>query len=361
VSSSTPVDFVGIGRSKEATLGQHKRWTQKEVVMRRKTLPKALKCLPILLVLVLSVAGCEMPFVGGGEPTPTATSVAAQVTPPEALPPSTPLPPKPTNTPVIVATPEEAKPTATSTNTPTPIATLGLPSAAAPAVRRAEVLSHGNFEGGFENGIGVGWYAFNNGEAEFGWADETWSALVWDGEHAQHMEIWDAGVLDRYVGIYQTVSTVPGANYELTMHGVIRSSEGSVQASSHGYRLQWGVDYNGGNDWQAVDEWTDVGWDEQPLDAESYTLDSYTTTFKATSASTTLFIRGWKKWPTRANHVKFAVDDVSLTGASIGAMAGKMPDTGLGTGVIFLAGLLGLLLILIRQSREIIAWRRERK
>jgi hypothetical protein len=42
-------------------------------------------------------------------------------------------------------------------------------------------------------------------------------------------------------------------------------------------------------------------------------------------------------------------------------MAGKMPDTGLGTGVIFLAGLLGLLLILIRQSREVIAWRRERK
>jgi hypothetical protein len=228
-------------------------------------------------------------------------------------------------------------------------------------VSRAEVLTNGSFENGFENGIGERWHAFNNGDAEFGWADETRSALVWGGDHAQHMEIWDAGVFDRYVGIHQTASTVPGASYELTMHGVIRSNEGSAQASSYGYRLQWGVDHNGGSDWQAVEEWTDVSWDEQPLDAESYTLGSYTTTLKATSASTTLFIRGWKRWPTRGSYVKFTVDDVSLRGASTGAMAGKMPDTGLGTGVIFLAGLLGLLLILVRESREVIAWRRERK
>jgi hypothetical protein len=328
--------------------------------MTSKTLPKALRCLPILLAMLVSVAACEIPFVGEGELAPTATLVAA-VTPPEALPPSTPSPPKPTNTPVVVATPEEATSTATPTNTPTPIATLGLPSAAAPVVSKAEALTNGNFEDGFENGIGVGWHAFNNGDAEFGWADEMWSALVWDGDHAQHMEIWDAGVLDRYVGISQTVSTVPGAIYELTMHGVIRSSEGSVQVSSYGYRLQWGVDYDGGSDWQAVDEWTDMAWDEQPLEAETYTLGSYATTLKATSASTTLFIRGWKKWPTRGSYVKFTVDDVSLRGASTGAMAGKMPDTGLGTGVIFLAGLLGLLLILVRESREVIAWRRERK
>ena len=252
-------------------------------------------------------------------------------------------------------------PTATPTNTPTLIATLGLPSAAAPAVSQAEILINGSFEDGFEGGIGAGWHAFNNGDAEFEWAAETWSALIWDGNHAQHMEIWDAGVSDRYVGIYQTVSTVPGASYELAMHGVLRSNEGSVQASSYGYRLQWGVDYNGGSDWQAVNEWTDVGWDEQPLDAASYTLGSYIATLKATSASTTLFIRGWKKWPTRGSYVKFTVDDVSLMGASTGAMAGKMPDTGLGMGAILLAGLLGLLLILVRQSREVIAWRRERK
>lgn len=330
--------------------------------MSSKTLSKALQCLPILLAVVLSVAACDMPFVGEREPAATATAVA-EVTPPEALPTSTPSTPKPTNTPVVVATAEEAGPTATPSKTPipTPIATLGLPSAAAPAVIKAEVLTHGSFEDGFENGIGVGWRGFNNGDAEFGWADETWSALVWDGDHAQHMEIWDVGVPDRYVGIYQTVSTVPGASYELAIHGLIRSSEGSVQASSYGYRLQWGVGYNGGSDWRAVDEWTDVGWDEQPLDAASYTLGSYTATLKATSASTTLFIRGWKKWPTRASYVKFAVDDVSLRGASTGAVAGKMPDTGLGTGAIFLAGLLGLLLILVRQSREVIAWRRERK
>jgi len=332
--------------------------------MTSKILPKALKCIPVLLAVVLSVAACEIPFVGGTEPAPTATTVAVAVTPPAALPSSTPSPPKPTHTPVVAETPEASPtlpPTPTPTYTPTPIATLGLPSAAVPAVRQAEVLTNGSFEDGFENGTGVGWHAFNNGDAEFGWADETWSALAWDGDHAQYMEIWDAGVFDRYIGIYQTVSTVPGASYELTMHGVIGSNEGSVQASSYGYRLQWAVDYNGGSDWQVVDEWTDVGWDEQPLDAETYTLGSYTTTLKATSASTTLFVRGWKKWPTRGSHVKFTVDGISLKGASIGAMAEKMPDTGLGTGVIFLAGLLGLLLILIRQSREVIAWRRERK
>jgi hypothetical protein len=330
--------------------------------MTSKTLPQALKCLPVLLVVAVSVAGCELPIVGRGEPAPTATLAATTVTPPEAQTPSTPSAPTPTNTPVVGEALAEATPTATPTNTPTPIATLGLPIAAAPAVSRAEVLANGSFENGFENGIGEGWHAFNNGDAEFGWADETWSALVWDGNHAQHMEIWDAGVPDRYVGIYQTVSTAPGANYELTMHGVLRSNEGSAQASSYGYRLQWGVDHNGGSDWQAVEEWTDVGWDEQPLEAESLTLGSYTTTLKATSASTTLFIRGWKKWPTRGSQVKFTVDDISLVGASTGvATAGKMPDTGLGTGAIFLAGLLGLLLIVVRESREIIAWRRERK
>jgi hypothetical protein len=322
---------------------------------------KTLRCLSLLLVVVL-VAACDVPFVGGGQPAPTATQVAA-VTPPEAPPSGTPSPPKPTSTPVVVATAAEARPTATSTNTPTPIATLGLPSAAAPAVvSKAELLTNGSFENGFEDdGVGVGWHAFHNGEARFGWADETGSPLVWDGGHAQHMEIWDAGVFDRYVGIYQTVSTVPRANYEFTMHGLIRSNEGSAQASSYGYRLQWGVDYNGGSDWQAVEEWTDVAWDEQPLDAGSYTVGSYTATLKTTSASSTLFVRGWKKWPTRGSHVRFTVDAVSLRGASTGAMAGKMPDTGLGTGVIFLAGLLGLLLILVRESREVIAWRRERK
>lgn len=326
-----------------------------------KTLPKALKCLPVLLLVVSSVTACEVPFIGGREQAPTITPVAGTVTPPEALPTSTPAPPKPTNTPVVAGMPGEATPTATPTNTLTPIATLGLPIVAAPAVTKAETLTNGSFEDGFENGIGVKWHAFHNGDARFGWADETRSALVWDGDHAQHMEIWDAGVSDRYVGLYQTVSTVSGASYELTMHGVVRSNEGDVQVSSYGYRLQWGVDYQGGSDWQAVDEWTDMGWDEQPLDAASYTLGSYTTTLKATSASTTLFVRGWKKWPTRGSYVKFTVDGVSLRGASTGAMAGKMPDTGLGVGAIFLAGLLGLLLILIRQSREVIAWRRERK
>lgn len=321
---------------------------------------KALRCLPVLLAVVLAVAACEIPFVGGRQPTPTATQVAA-VTPPEIPTPIKPSPPKPTNTPVVAAvTPEKASPTATPTHTSTPIATLGLPSAVAPVVSR-EVMANGSFENGFEDGIGMGWHAFHNGDARFGWADETWSALVWDGDHAQHMEILDAGVSDRYVGIYQTVTTVPGARYELTLHGLIRSSEGSVQASSYGCRLQWGVDYNGGSDWQAVEKWTDVAWDEQFLDAAPYTMGSYTATLKATSASSTLFIRGWKKWPIRSSHAKFTVDAVSLRSASTGATAGKMPDTGLGTGVIFLAGLLGLLLILVRESREVIAWRRERK
>lgn len=327
--------------------------------MTKKALSRALKCLPVLLVVALSVAACDIPFIGGREAAPTATTVAAPVTPPEAQPLETPSPPKPTNTPVVAAKTEEAQPTVIPTNTSTPIATLGLPSAAAPPASQAEALGNGSFEDGFEGGIGMKWHAFNNGDARFGWADEMSPALVWDGAHAQHMEIWDAGVLDRYVGIYQTVSTAPGASYELALHGVIRSNEGSVQDSQYGYRLQWGADYSGGNDWQAVEEWTDVRWDEQPLEAESYTMGSYTTTLKTTSASTTLFIRGWKKWPTRGSYVKFTVDGVSLSGAA--KAAGKMPDTGLGTGAVFLAGLLGLLLILIRQSREIIAWRRGRK
>jgi hypothetical protein len=92
--------------------------------MTSKTLPKAPKCLPVLLAVVLAVAACATPFVGGGELTPTATPVAATVTPPEAPSPETPSPPEPTNTLVVVATPEKAKPTATSTTAPTDTATV---------------------------------------------------------------------------------------------------------------------------------------------------------------------------------------------------------------------------------------------
>ena len=91
-----------------------------------------------------------------------------------------------------------------------------------------DLIINGGFEGGFqqEYGIGYGWGGFSNGNAVVGWNFEDWEAVVSAGKYAQLIEIKEALEQNRYAGIYQTISVVPGQQYKLSLKGLIRSDEG---------------------------------------------------------------------------------------------------------------------------------------
>lgn len=252
------------------------------------------------------------------QPVPTATATPLEPT----------VPPEPTNTPQSTATPTPQTPTPTSTpQTPTPTPTPQTPTptsppptatnppapTATPTPAPGNVLSGGNFEGDFtDEGVGLGWSRFFNGEASFFWAPSDWPPVVASGARSQGMTIADTPRGDRYIGIYQTVSVVSGASYNLQLSGLIRAL--NAVPGSYDNRMQWGVDQAGGTDWTAVQEWNDLGWDEQDLKAADFTMGSYNTTIAAQNSKLTLFIRGWVKWPKNPNRAEFYVDNVSLVG-----------------------------------------------
>ncbi len=293
-----------------------------------------------------------------GEPRPSTST---------PTPPPTPTP-LPTNTPVLVVlepTKTPTRPLATSTPTPTsrptvtPSPTQSQKGAGSNAPVQPtslpcrDLLLNGDFEGGFNHdGVAEGWYGFHSGSGDFIWGDTTWDVAVWEGQHAQLMSIQNPLQGDRYIGVFQTVPVEKGQSYELVLHGLIQSSAGSAQVSKWGHRIQWGVDYNGGTDWQMVDNWTDAGWDEYPLLDGSSIVGDYRTTLKATCQAMTIFIRGWKKWAHSGSVGNFYLDGVKLRPKMEPT---KLPTTGLAPGLILSAAILGLLVVAFRQMRRRIA------
>lgn len=202
---------------------------------------------------------------------------------------------------------------------------LWLAIAASPALSQQNdstknLILNGSFEEGFQGefGVGYGWGAFSNGNAAIGWNADTWAPVVVAGQNAQLIEIKNSTERDRYAGIYQTVAVVPGQQYKLTLKGLIRSEEGNIEQSNYGYRLQYGIDYEGGTAWELVSaqNWQEIQWDEQPLDDPvngSYRFETFETTITARSAKLTLFIRAWKKWISNGVGL-FDLDEISLVG-----------------------------------------------
>jgi hypothetical protein len=317
------------------------------------------------LMLTLIVSGCgNLP---GSKPTPTNAPTDTPLAP-AAQPTSTftPVPPPPTptatNTPVSVA--EAETPTKTSgegegeasspTNTPSseeaPSTPTSPPPTATPVPKPKELLENGGFEAGFgDDGVANGWTGFSNGQAGFVWYDDTWDLVVPEGEHSQLISIIDPAHNDRYVGIFQTVGVIPGKPYQLSMHGLVRANS---PADQYGHRLYVGVDHAGTSDWQAVENWVELPWDQQPLVADAFTINSFSTVITPTGKSLTLFIRGHSKWP-RNSEANFNLDNVSLWGVSGtgGTTEPTMPVTGR-TDVNWapIAGLVILVLILFREG-----------
>lgn len=194
------------------------------------------------------------------------------------------------------------------------------------------LIRNGDFEQGFQPDYHVGydWGAFSNGNATMGWSADSWAPVVMAGQNAQAIEINGARERDRYAGIYQTVAVVPGQQYKLTIHGLIRSSEGSIAASNYGYRLQYAIDHNGGTAWELLNNeaWQELPWDEQPLakpEETAYRIDTYSTTITAQSNQLTLFVRGWKKWVDDGSAI-FNLDEISLVGSVPTAQAASLAE-----------------------------------
>ena len=173
------------------------------------------------------------------------------------------------------------------------------------------------------NGLGMvgnGWHWFHNGgRAEYGFYDETWKPVIYDGEHAQLIEIDTYGQAgsdaDRYAGIYQTVDgLIPGATCKLSLYGMLRVLSGDDDRLGYNYRVQWGYDPGGGTDWKAVDNWVEIPWDTVYTRLAPGTMSSHTATFVAPSSRITLFVRAWKKWGTVNRELDVDLDAISLTG-----------------------------------------------
>jgi hypothetical protein len=318
-----------------------------------------------LLILTLAATGCSNfpPRRATETPQPTDTPLA-----PAAQPTSTPTPvsePTDTQTPVVIValtpsptleTPEapetqepegESDPTATPQAQATP---TSAPPPPTPTPQPTELLTNGNFEEGFgADGVADGWSRFSNDKAGFGWEPDQWDAVVLEGEHSQLMFIQSPSLNDRYVGIYQTVDVAANQAYELTLNGLVRAN---TPSEDYGHRLYWAVDYDGGTDWQAVENWEELPWNQQPLVADDLTFNNYTTVITATGQSLTLFIRGHSKWP-RNSDADFNLDNLSLRGVPGAGAEATMPVTG---GREFnwmpIVALIVLLLIFFRE-----AWR----
>ncbi len=187
-----------------------------------------------------------------------------------------------------------------------------------------ERLTNGDFESGFYatpfGSVGNGWGWFTNGGAAcYGFYDETWDPVVYDGEHGQLLEIntfcGDGTDPDRYAGIFQSVAVVPGETYELSLYGMLRALADDPDRTGFNYRVQYGIDFAGGGNWASVDNWIEVPWDTVHPRLVPGTIDSFTTTVEATGPRLTLFIRAWKKWGTSNRELDVNLDAISLRGA----------------------------------------------
>jgi hypothetical protein len=187
-----------------------------------------------------------------------------------------------------------------------------------------ERLANGNFEGGFyatpAGFVGKHWNWFHNGgQASYGFYDETWAPVIYDGKHSQLLEIntfcRGGSDADRYSGIYQTVAVVPGETYELSLRGMLRALEDDPDRAGYNYRVQYGIDYSGGTDWTAVPEWFELPWNTVHPRLSPGSMDSYSTSVKATSDRLTLYLRVWKKWGTVSRELDVNLDAISLKGA----------------------------------------------
>ncbi len=183
----------------------------------------------------------------------------------------------------------------------------------------SNLLRNGNFEEGFTfvpgcGAVAKGWGCFTNGgAADYGFFDDTWAPVVKEGQHSQLIEIntkrrW--GQPDRIAGIYQTVAVQPGKTYILEIHGLIRADD--TDPDPWRYRVEWGVDPAGGNDWTRVSEWHELPWNRYDPRLKPGPFQQARITLTPTTDKITIFIRVRMKWGTWFREVDVNLDAISL-------------------------------------------------
>ena len=221
--------------------------------------------------------------------------------------------------------------------------TMSLVASSPLATVHGELLSNGDFESGFMNGVGNNWTSFDNdAAASYGFCDDMWAPVVSGGEHSQLIDIntmsWGASDPDRYAGIYQTICWLyPGTIYELSLHGMIRQGDhGWQDADPYRYRVQWGYTIDGSTVWTNVDNWQEIPWDNVYPRTAPGAMMPFSLQFQAPTSKMTLFFRVWKKWGDPEEQVIVNLDEISLRacaparpsppaylGRSVGSMLSK--------------------------------------
>jgi len=198
-------------------------------------------------------------------------------------------------TPTLAATTIETQTVASAPLTATVVTTAtATPKPAAPAPT-AEPMRGGSFdmEDGFEGWtnphgdpcvagakLATGWQAFTS-QGEFGSSCfylNDYGPNVFSGQYSQQVTF---DFVDSQAGIFRVLDTRPGHQYEVTAR--LRHVHTQPPMQFH-----FGLDLSGGEDWQAdsVDwtPWAEFREDEWMTHVE---------TFTATSARTTIFIKGF--------------------------------------------------------------------
>lgn len=200
---------------------------------------------------------------------------------------------------------------------------VGPPAEASGDCTGPNLLRNGDFEGGFDGrGVGLSWQAFHaKGGAAYGFQDDRWSPVVYEGLHSQLIAIGSDGTCaaDRFAGIYQTVAGLePGAVYELSIAGLLREEAAHPGEDPYRYQVQWAF-AAGVPDWTQVAAWQNLPWDTYSLRTEPGAFSIYTARLVAPGESVTLFIRAWKKWATSGRELDVNLDGIALRLASCAA------------------------------------------
>ncbi|HMR63914.1 MAG TPA: hypothetical protein PKE64_07885 [Anaerolineae bacterium] len=210
----------------------------------------------------------------------------------------------------------------------TALAAIGLfwSYAEAAAQGPVNIIQNGGFEERVADGSGlpVGWGPASNYGGEFGWYDEAWPEAVRTGQFAQLMEIDDVYTdTEAVMAIYQTLNLAANAEYDLTIHAIMRSDYRFEERNQGVYEMQWGVDPLGEGRLANVETWLTLPLTEQyrlgsngtfPDDVPLfYEVATGTIRTGPTNARVSLFIKGVKN-EQDAPEVNFNIDDVSLVG-----------------------------------------------
>ncbi len=202
-------------------------------------------------------------------------------------------------------------------------------------VLQANLLKNGDFEQGFHFDpacglIGNGWNCFTNDDAAiYGAEADVWPPVVHSGRYSQLLaiEIRQPGIPpNRIIGVYQTVSVVPGQTYTFHLNGILRANDNDPDPWR--YRVEWGYTRGSDTNWKHVAKWQELPWNHYDTVMSPGPYRTFSTSLKAPGPRITLFVRLRAKWGTWPRQIVLNLDDLALEGPGAHARTVASPSTG---------------------------------